>query len=200
MKKEGKREGGRQEGKERGGVGGGRRGEKQHEEEKQGWREGRRETPGEAPSLLNPKAFELNAWKPPSLYDNQWLFPPNAHCHWWVGGMPGTEDHLCPSLSHRLPSLFQCLWSSSFAYSMASLDFPSYFPPLGKCPLGFSEKWERNGMGAIRSGYIPGSSSSQGKGLESHSSMWLQDSEKIARVTKMIHRMHYFVCYSWYVG
>ena len=61
------------------------------------------------------------------------------------------------------------------------------------CPPCFSEELGRGGMDAIRSGCPWFCSSSEGEGLESHSSVGFQDSHKIG-VTKVITRMYYFVC------
>ena len=101
-KKEGKskegREGGRKEGKGEGEDAGRERGQKQLQE-RGGWREGRREPLGGGPSPLKLEASELNACKPLTLYDNQWLSPPTAHYPSWIGGRPGTGHHLLPSVS-----------------------------------------------------------------------------------------------------
>ena len=84
-KTKGKRLKVRKGGREGGKKGKEEEGTQEEEEEKTTAREGRVEERkdrilGGAPSPLNLETSELNACKPLTLYDNQWLSPPTAHC------------------------------------------------------------------------------------------------------------------------
>lgn len=107
-------------------------------------------------------------------------------------GRRGIGDHLLPSLSHRLhtfsplPRVFWCLWLSSFAFSMHSLDLPCIFPST-ICPPCSYESRGGGGLGTLRSGYVLGSVfPARGKG--ERATHLCVKCVKLAGDTKMIDR------------